>query len=175
MRKSWLFLAALFIVLAAVSYATAKLVYAVQNRVDRSAPPGLSVLQDYLQLTDAQRESLAQVDARFASTRPELRANLETARDKLLSVMRDPNSTRDEAVRAAREFGAAQQAMQLNTIEYTYELRKHLTPAQRNKLVATMGRGMCAVTCGPGGGRGMGGPGIGRGRMSGPGGWHGGR
>lgn len=179
-RQSWIWLVVVFVALAAGSYAATRLVQNTRQPQTPPAAPGFAVLQDYLQLTPDQRQALAAVDQRYAAVRPELRDRLWEARDNLLNVMGDPNSTSQQAVAAAKKFGAAQQAMQLNTIEYTYQMRKHLTPAQREKLVSTMGRGMCAMTCGPGSGRGMGGrgngpcQGAGQGKGKGQG-WRGGR
>ena len=108
-----------------------------------------------------QREALAGIDTEFAKQRPALRQGLWQARDELLRVLKDPDSTRADAVAAVERFGAAQQALQRNTIEYVFELRRHLAPAQREKMIGVMGQGMCALTCGPGMGRGCGGQGRG--------------
>jgi len=128
-------------------------------------PPGLglALLEDYLGLSTQQRRAVSQIDARFAATRPALREETLKARDKLLAVMSDPKSTSDQAVAAARSFGVAQQAMQINTIEYTFELRKHLSPAQKTKLASVMSRGLCALTCDLGRQKGL------QGRGQGPG------
>jgi Spy/CpxP family protein refolding chaperone len=82
-------------------------------------------------------------------------------RDELIAVLEDPKSTREQALDRAKRFCAAQQALQLNTVEYMVELRGHLTPAQKTKLAGMVGRGMCALTGGPcrrGMGGEMGGP-----------------
>lgn len=160
MRKGWILLVAVLLALGAASYAAARLV-AQGGATACAAPPGLAMLQDHLQLTPAQRRAVAEVDARFAAARPALRDDALQARDQLLEVLHDPNSTAEDARAAVRRFGEAQQAMQMNTIEYTFELRRYLTPEQREKMVNTMGRGICALTYGPGSGRGWGGQGKG--------------
>mgnify|MGYP005841566115 CR=1 FL=1 len=160
MKRSWIFLVALFLLMAAASYAAARLISSRHPRAPEAAP-GFALLQDYLGVTDEQKRALADIDGKFARQRPELRDRMFEARANLVTVLQNPDSTVDQALRAAREFGEAQQAMQANTILYTYELRKHLTPQQREKMVRTMGRGICAMTGGPGMGRGMGGRGKG--------------
>lgn len=155
MKRGWLMLAMLFLLTAVGSFAAVKLVGT--KPVPGSCPaPGFAVLQDYLELTEEQRLALAAVDESFARERAELRERFVQARERLVEVLRDPDSTVDDALEAARIFGEAQQAMQTNTIRYTYELRKHLTPAQRERMVGTVCRGICAVTGGPCGVRGMG-------------------
>jgi len=146
----------LVILLAAVSYGATRLVVRKTAAAGLSACPAFGVLQDYLGLTPEQRDKLASVDAQFAAVRPQLRSRVWETRDDLIATLQDPNSTRAQAVEKAREFCAAQQAIQINTVEYITELRQHLTPAQQQKLAGLVGRGMCALTGGPCGGRGAG-------------------
>lgn len=159
MRKAkWIVPLVVFVALAAASFGAARL---VAERPADEAAEGVAVLHDFLELTSAQRQEVEALDARYEQERPELTRALLDARSGLLEVMRDPRSTRQEAVEAADRFGDAQSNMQRNTISYTYELRECLTPEQREKLTDTMGRGMCSITCGPGMGRAMGGRGRG--------------
>ena len=160
MKKGWLILIAVLLALGAASYAAARLIQG-ERPARGPAPPGFCMLQNYLELTPDQRKAMAEVDAKYAKTRPELRDKLWEAGDELVTVLHNPDSTLGEAEAAAKNFGAAQGEMQLNTIRYTYELRKHLTSAQREKLISTMGRGMGALAGGPP-------PGRGRGRGMGP-------
>jgi len=147
MRRRWLILIAVLVGLAAVSYAATR---AMRSCHCPPAPhPSFGKLQSYLELTPDQRKAMAEVDEKYAKIRPELHRKLWKAGDELIRVLHDPNSTIEEAKAAAVKFGAAQQEMQLNTISYTYELRKHLTTAQREKLISTMGRGMGALAGGP--------------------------
>ena len=160
MKRRWLVLVAILLAMGAASYAATRLI----NRPPRvpGAPcPGFAALQDYLDLTLDQRKALAEIDAQYAESRPLLRERFRQARDDLIAVLRDPNSTQGQATAAVKRFGAAQQAMQLNTVSYTFELRKHLTKAQKERMVGLMGRGMCAKSCGPGAGIGWGSPGKG--------------
>lgn len=154
--------AGLLVLVAAVAYGATKLVV---RRTVATPPacPAFDVLQDYLGLTSEQRQKLAEVDARYATVRPQLRNRVWETRDELIATLQDPNSTRAQAVERARQFCAAQQAMQINTVEYMVELRERLTPPQREKLAGLIGRGMCALTGGPCG------PGMGRGRGAGMG------
>lgn len=161
MKRTWVFLIALFLLTAAASYAAARLLSSRHPEAPAAAP-GFALLQDYLEMTPEQRRALAEVDAKFAKQRPALRERMFKARDGLVRVLQDPESTVDQALEAVREFSEAQHEMHENTVRYTYELRKHLTPAQREKMVKTMGRGMCGMIGGPGPERGMGGPGRGR-------------
>lgn len=156
----------LVIFLAAVSYGATRLVVR-GTAAGQPACPAFGVLQDYLELTPEQREKVASIDARFAAVRPQLRSRVWQTRDELIATLQDPNSTRAQAVEKAKEFCDAQQAMQVNTVEYIVELRRHLTPAQQQRLSSLVGRGMCALTggpCGRGAGRGAGaGMGLGMG------------
>ena len=45
------------------------------------------MLQNYLELTPDQRKAMAEVDAKYAKTRPELRENLWKAGDELIAVL----------------------------------------------------------------------------------------
>ena len=179
MSKGLLAMIAALVVLGVGSFAATRLaVRGLCNGV--RAPMAFAVLQDYLELSSQQRKALEEADARYASVRPALRDAVIEARDGLLNVLEDPKSDREEAVRAAKRFCRAQEALQLNTVEYMVELRGHLNASQKKKLAGLMGRGMCALTGGPcqggmglGPGRGMGG-GQGAGFCGGQG-WRGGR
>ncbi len=168
MRKRWLILIAVLLAMGIASYAAARL--ATRPAGPQGAPcPGFAVLQDYLQLTPNQRLALAEVDAKYADSRPRLRDKFREARDELVAVLHDPNSTEDQAIAAVKRFGEAQQAMQLNTVSYTFELRKHLTKEQKEKMFGLIDRGMCGRSCGGGPGMGWGGPGGGPHGIDGPG------
>lgn len=155
MKRRWLLAVLLAAVLGIGAYAATRFVQADQPQADPRCPC-FAMLQQYLGLTAAQRDATAGIDERYGRERPVLRQELWDARDNLLSVLQDSNSTQQQAVAAAKQFGAAQQALQLNTISYAFELRKHLTPQQRAKMHGLLGRGMCAATCGAG----LGGPGA---------------
>ena len=159
MKRGWLLLIGAFLVLGVASYATAR--YLSRGPVYPKPCPGMAMLQDYLELTPAQHEALAGIDTAFGKERPALRQELWQARDELLRVLREPDSTRTNVVAAVKRFSAAQQALQMDTVEYVFELRRHLTPAQREKMIGVMGQGMCALTCGPGMGKGCAGQGRG--------------
>ena len=164
MRKRWLAVVGLLILVAAVSYGATRL--AVRNaRVQPPAPAAFAALQDYLEVTPDQQKQLAGVNEQYGAVRPELRDRVWQTRDELIAVMEDPKSTREQAVEKAKQFCSAQEAMQVNTVEYMIELRQHLTPAQKQKLGGLVGRGMCALT----GGQCPRGMGVG-GSMGGPGG-----
>lgn len=166
MKISWILLIVLSLLLAAASYGAARMICGSQCDIE-SAAPGFALLQDYLEMTPDQRQAISQVDAGIAEERLALREQMLDARDHLVDVINDPESTVDDALSAVHTFGDAQREMQANTVRYTYELRQHLTPPQREKMVRTMGRGVCGMTGGPGRGRGMGG--RGRGPCSGDG------
>lgn len=172
MKKGWPLLIGLLLLLGIASYAT--------TRVLRQPEPppatgldGFVMLQDYLGLSQQQRQAIAAIDAESVQGRDKLRNDVWAARDDLRKILNDPSSTSAQAISAARRLGEAQQRLQVNTIEYTYELRKHLTPGQKEKLAATMDRGMCALMGGPGMRKGCG-MGNGNCGMSGPGGRPGG-
>lgn len=179
MRKGLLVVIGALVVLGVGSFAATRL--AVRGLCSGTkAPVAFAVLQDYLELTPQQRTALQEADADYASVRPALRDAVIEARDGLLKVLEDPKSDREATVSAAKRFCRAQEALQLNTVEYMVELREHLDASQKKKLAGLMGRGMCALTGGPcpggmglGRGRGMGG-GQGAGLCDGQG-WRGGR
>lgn len=169
MTKRYALLVLVVLLLGAGAFAASRLISG-QPRLAQATPPGFGLVQDYLGLTPEQREKFAQVDARFGRERLQLRERIWQAREDVVEVLRDPASTREQALDAVDRLGEAQREMQRNTVEYLFELRRHLTSAQREKLIGTMGRGMCASACGLGAGRGMGaggkgGRGQGRGRM----------
>lgn len=177
MRRGWLAVVGLLILVAAVSYGATRL--AVRGAGVQAAPcPAFAALQDYLGVTPDQQKQLAGINAQYGAVRPELRDRVWQTRDELIAALENPKSTRAQAVEKARQFCAAQQAMQMNSVEYMIELRQHLTPAQKQKLGGLVGRGMCALTggqCPRGMGGGMGGPGGGGNGLCGGRGWRGGR
>lgn len=154
MKKGWLIIVGLLLLLGIASYATTRVLR--QPTPPCAATGGFPMLHDYLELTPEQREAIAVIDNQNAQTRDLLRSDVWEAREELRKVLQDSGSTSEQAVEAARKLGEAQQRLQVNTIEYTYELRKHLTPEQREKLAATMDRGICSLIAGPGMGKGCG-------------------
>jgi|GEM_PF-1221327 len=175
MRRA-LVLVGLLVLMAAVAYGATRL--AVRSaRVQPPTCQALATLEDYLAVTPDQREVMSGIDAKYAAIRPGLRDRVWQTRDELIATLKDPSSTREQAVEKAKEFSEAQEAMQTNTVEYVMELRQHLTPAQKQKLTGLLGRGMCALTggqCRRGMGTGMG-PGMGGGMGPGMGAGIGGR
>lgn len=167
MKKGWIMLAALLVVLSAASFTAARLLSA-GSEVSGQPEPLLGVLPDYLDLTPEQRQHLDSVNADYASQRRIIRQRMWDARDRFAAVMRNPDSTREQALAAMERFGAAREDMAANTLEYVFEVRRVLTPEQRSKLAEVMDRGVCALSCGPGGGcggpMGAGGMGPGQGR-----------
>lgn len=159
MKKSWIILIAMLSILAATSYGAARLLRPTWPEPPRSEPL-FAMLHDYLGLTPDQRSRISAIDSKYAAKRVQLRQQLWDARDHLLEVVRDPDASRDEAISAIRHFGLARQKMAENTMEYVFDIREVLTPAQKAKLASVMGRGMCALTGGPGMG------GCGRPRMA---------
>jgi len=117
----------------------------------------LTALQDYLQLSHNQRRSLSRFDSRYLDRREELRRRVWDARVEFLNVLRDPDSSASDAILALDRLRSAQRAMQVNTVSYIFQLRRHLTSQQREKLLGAMDRGMCALTGGQVMGRGWGG------------------
>lgn len=162
MRRTWLLLIVVLLGLALASFAAARK-WSQSRPLVAGDPVGLVVLNDYLELTPAQREAVASITAETARTRVHLREEVLRTRDELLKVLTDPDSTSEQGLGAARRFGEAQQAMQENTVEYIFAMRQHLNPKQKAKLAATMNRGICGLVCGPGGGMGKA-AGGGRGR-----------
>jgi len=149
--KKLLIGALLVLVLAAASYAATT--YIVGRRACTAVAPAFSLLHDYLGLSDAQRGATSELVHRYSAQRETLRDRMLASRDHLIATLRDPKSTRNDALEAVRDFGEAQRALQVNTVEYTYALRDHLTPAQREKMTNVLDRGICALTCGPSAGR----------------------
>jgi len=160
MRKRWAILIGISLVLAGSSFSATRLLSQARPRPLQSEP-GLAMLQDYLGLSPEQRGALADVDARYATARPALRDAVWHARDELMNALRDPDSTDEQVISALRQFGRAREEMAINTIGYILQVRRHLTAAQRSKLIGVMDRGICGITVGPGLGRGCGRPGGG--------------
>ncbi|MGC8863849.1 MAG: Spy/CpxP family protein refolding chaperone [Armatimonadota bacterium] len=172
MKKGWLVLIALLAVLAGTSYGASRLLLQVRAGV-LAGEPGLAMLQSYVGLTPDQRSRLADIDMQFARTRSVLRQRVWDARDRFLAAVRDPESSDEEIAAALRRFVRAREEMAVNTISYIVEVRRYLTPAQRDKLISVVERGVCGPCMGsdagcdrPGGGAcGMGALGaLGRGR-----------
>jgi hypothetical protein len=153
MRRTWILLLVVLLGLALASFAAVR-------KLSQPAPPaaatGIGVLHDYLGLSAEQKKAVADINSRTIASRLRLRDDVWQARDDLVRVLADPSSTAPQGLAAARRFGAAQQAMQVNTIEYIFELRKHLDSKQKAKLAGLMNRGMCGMGCGPGAGMGKG-------------------
>ncbi len=171
MSRNTLILIGVLIVLGVGSFAATRL--AIQGPCSLTGTPAaFAALQDYLELTPAQRTAMSAIDAHFAQTRPELKSDVIKARDELLRTIQNTQSTSEQTLEATRRFCRAQEALQVNTVAYMMALRGHLNPAQKEKLGGFLERGMCALTggvCygqGHGRGRGMG-MGLGRGRGAG--------
>lgn len=162
MKRGWLLLAAGILIMGVGSFA------AVRGLVGTAQGPqgccaAWDALYNYLQLDAGQRQAIARVDADALARRAALRERLWQARDRLVAVLKNPESDISDGREAVRAFGEAQQALQSDTVEHVYAIRKHLTPEQRAKLSGMLGRGICGVVCGQGPGRG-GWKGGGRGR-----------
>ncbi len=173
MKKSWFVLILALLLLAVASFAATRLL-SQPARTQPQQEPLFGMLHSYLGLTPDQQREIADIEGSYAAQRQELRQRLWDERDHFLAVMRDPNSSKAEALAAMRRFAQAREAMGASTLEYVFDMRGVLTPAQRDKLTSVMDRGACALTCGPGvGGCGRGGMAPGCGMPSGGGGRHG--
>jgi len=155
MRKRWIVLISVLAILAGTSYGASRLLSQGRPSVLR-CEPGLAMLQTYLSLTPDQRSDIAGVDERFAETRRVLRQQVWDSRDRFLAAIRDPGSGDEEIIAALREFVRAREEMAVNTISYILEVRRHLTPAQKEKVANLVDRGVCGLTMGPGAGAGCG-------------------
>ncbi|MGI6296830.1 MAG: Spy/CpxP family protein refolding chaperone [Armatimonadota bacterium] len=171
MSRNTLILIGVLVVLGVGSFAATRL--AVQGPCSiTGVPAAFAALQDYLELTPAQRTAMRATDRRFAEIRPELKSDVIEARDRLLATIQNTESTPEQTLQATRRFCRAQEALQVNTVEYMVALRGHLNKAQKEKLGGFVERGMCALTGGVCPGRGLGrgrgmGMGLGRGRGAG--------
>ncbi|MFQ3549363.1 MAG: hypothetical protein SNJ70_06395 [Armatimonadota bacterium] len=159
MTKNRLILIVMIVALGTASYLTSKHVLA-QNYIQKEVAPEFLILQNHLQLTDSQRKAMAKIDSEFAQRRPELRQKIVSARLKLLAVLEDENSTVQDAQAAITVLNNAQHEMHLDTITYTILLRDKLESKQKQQLIATMTRGMCADYCSMGRNQGKGKQGI---------------
>lgn len=164
MRRAWIPLLVILMSLAIASFAAVRSYY--QSQVEAPAPmTGLGVLHDYLGLNAQQRQVVDEINSRNVEHRVKLRDEVRLTREELIAVLSDADSDKERGLAAARRFGDAQQAMQENTIDHIFELRRHLNPEQKEKLAVLMSRGLCGVGCGPQSGMGKGmGRGMGRGR-----------
>lgn len=168
MNRNTLILVGVLIILGIGSFAATRMGRRSPHCAGCEAPVAFAALQDYLLLSNAQRSAMQEIDARFSVTRPKLSAETYDARDELLKALQNPDSTPEQTLAATRRFCRAQEALQLNTVEYMIELRAHLSPTQKTKMSDLIGRGMCSLTGGPCKGHGMGGGmGLGLGRRSG--------
>jgi len=162
MKRSWLVLILVLLLLGAASFTATRLV----GQTAAEPPccePVITMLHEYLGLTPDQRRRIADIDAAFVARRQGLRQRLWAERDRFLAIVRDSDSGKSEALAAIKRFGAAREAMAASTLEYVYDIRDVLTPAQRTKLTSVIDRGTCGFACGMGlrgRGRGMIGPGA---------------
>lgn len=170
MSRNTLILIGVLIVLGVGSFAATRLTLQSQPAVSE-AHVSFQALQDYLEMTPDQRGAMQGIDVQFSQVRPKLATEVLDARDDLLAALQNPDSTPQQALAATKRFCKAQEALQVNTVEYMVALRGHLNADQKDKLAGLVGRGMCALTgglChGPGQGRGLG-LGLGRGRRGNP-------
>lgn len=152
-KRGWLLLSAGILILGVGSFAGVRSLVG-PGRAPQGCCAAWDALYDYLQLSAQQRQAIARVDADALERRAALRERLWDARDRLVEVLKDPESDISDAREAVRAFGEAQQALQADTVEHVYAVRKHLTPQQRAKMSATLSKGICGVVCGQGPGRG---------------------
>ena len=133
-----------------------------------------------LELSPEQERVINSADPRFLTDAAEFATKLDAEQEKLASLLEDPGSGKEETMAQVEALMLAHNNLERRVAKHVLEVREHLTPEQRKKLMGLMA-GRVRVTqtrmqrCrwgwgrghgrgrGGGGGRGRGGQGGGRG------------
>ncbi|MDI1327740.1 MAG: periplasmic heavy metal sensor [Brevundimonas sp.] len=94
-------------------------------------PPSLhSVVHDRLDLSAEQDRRLDAIEARFATRRPALEAEVRAANRELAAAIAASDGDTSQVQAAVDHFHAAMGDLQKATITHVFEMRSVLTPAQ---------------------------------------------
>ena len=88
------------------------------------------VLHRQLDLTPAQRQQLATLEAAYAARRKVLEAEERSANRKLAAALLAEHRYGPQAARAITRFSAAMTALQVATVQHVMAMRSVLTPRQ---------------------------------------------
>jgi hypothetical protein len=133
MRKIILLLAAVAVVAALSAYLTRTLA----ARRDCCAPARSSyeVLNERLNLSDAQRKEVVKLEAEFAVKESVLRAELVAANRDLAKTLASENAYSPKVSAAVERVHVCMGELQKASIAHLYELGGRLDAAQREKLM----------------------------------------
>lgn len=87
-----------------------------------------------LDLTDAQQTQIKAIHKKHVDGMKAQRESLQTKRQEMYQLMRDPKATRDQAIARHREVQALQQQLMEDSLAGWFEARALLTPEQLKKL-----------------------------------------
>ena len=117
-------------VLAALASGAATWATATWVMRERQPPNLHSVVHEQLDLSAEQNRRLDVIEARFASHRPALEAEVRAANRELAAAIAASDGDTPQVQAAVDHFHAAMGDLQKATITHVFEMRSVLTPAQ---------------------------------------------
>lgn len=93
-----------------------------------------AMVHEQLELTSEQDRLLHDVETSFAERRKTLDADMRAANAELAEAIRTSETAGPEVAAAVQHFHTAMGALQTETIEHVFAMRKVLTPEQRARF-----------------------------------------
>jgi Spy/CpxP family protein refolding chaperone len=159
-----------------IAVATCALTWGLRARAAAPAsnPAAEDPLLNWLEISPADRATIAQHDVAFDQDLQRMRSDLQSKRGQLAAMLEKSDTTDQEIRDAVEAVITANAALQRRVMEHVLAIRDHLTPAQQQRLLSLCAQGIrqgpgWQWRGGAGGGAGMG-AGAGRGMGPGPGG-----
>jgi len=126
-----------------------------------AAGQGMSLVTGYLQLTPEQEERVAPINEAFRMNQHAACSEMQEARTRLLSVLRQPKPKQTDIDAALAELARTQAKLQRGAAQYLLELKTVLNEEQQAKLFDMDGQRFCEQgRCGGGICPGIGQPGC---------------
>lgn len=91
-----------------------------------------------LELSTEQERIVNEADPSFPSDAANLAAKLDAEQEKLAGLLENPDSAREETMVQVETMMVAHNDLERRVAEHVLEVREHLTPDQRKKLMGLM-------------------------------------
>jgi Spy/CpxP family protein refolding chaperone len=102
--------------------------------VDQTRPP----MSHLLELSTEQERVIDKADPNFPVDAGALAAKLDAEQENLATLLEDPNSEREATMAQVETMMIAHNNLERRVAEHVLEVREHLTPEQRKKLMGLM-------------------------------------
>jgi len=102
--------------------------------VDRTRPP----MSHLLELSTEQEHVINEADPSFPGDAAKLAAKLDAEQENLATLLENPDSERETTMAQVETMMIAHNNLERRVAEHILEVREHLTPEQRTKLMGLM-------------------------------------